>query len=56
MESNFIESFEKLRAAGSVASGALDEVCKIIKPGISTNQIDNLFLKKIYSHQIVLHA
>ena len=42
MESNIIESFEKLRAAGSVASGALDEVCKIIKPGISTNQIDNL--------------
>ena len=42
MESNFIESFEKLRVAGSVASGALDEVYKIIKPGISTNQIDSL--------------
>ena len=42
MESNFIESFEKLRVAGSVASGALDEVYQIIKPGISTNQIDSL--------------
>ena len=32
------QSFEKVREAGSVASGALDEVYKIIKPGISTNK------------------
>ena len=36
------ESFEKVREAGSVASGALDEVYKIIKPGISTDKIDNI--------------
>ena len=36
------QSFEKVREAGSVASGALDEVYKIIKPGISTDKIDNI--------------
>ena len=51
MESNFIESFEKLRVAGSVASGALDEVYKIIKPGISTNQIDSLCYEYINDNQ-----
>ena len=30
----FEESFEKTRLAGSIASGALDEVKKIIKPGL----------------------
>ena len=42
MNSNFKEAFEKTRIAGSIASGALDEVAKIIKPGISTDQIDSL--------------
>ena len=36
------ESFEKVREAGSVASGALDEVYKIVKPGVSTDKIDNI--------------
>ena len=42
MNKDFKEAFEKTRIAGSVASGALDEVSKIIKPGISTDQIDKL--------------
>ncbi len=42
MNKNFKEAFEKTRIAGSIASGALDEVTKIIKPGISTGQIDKL--------------
>jgi methionyl aminopeptidase len=42
MNKNFKEAFEKTRIAGSVASGALDEVSKIIKPGISTDRIDKL--------------
>ena len=37
-----IENFEKLRKAGSIASGALDEVSKVIKPGISTNLLDKI--------------
>jgi methionyl aminopeptidase len=36
------ESFNGTRAAGMIAAGALDVVAKIIKPGVTTNQIDNL--------------
>ena len=36
------ESFEKTKIAGSIAAGALDEVQKIIEPGISTNKIDKI--------------
>tara|TARA_B100001093_G_scaffold462764_1_gene478286 strand:- start:1148 stop:1888 length:741 start_codon:yes stop_codon:yes gene_type:complete len=42
MNTNFKEAFEKTRIAGSIASGALDQVAKIIKPGITTAQIDTL--------------
>ena len=42
MTKNTLESFEKTRLAGSIASSALDEVAKLIKPGITTNQIDDL--------------
>ena len=44
------ESFEKTRVAGSVASGALDEVNKIIRPGITTAEIDNLCYEFINDH------
>ena len=33
------ESFEKTRIAGSIAASTLDEVAKIIKPGIATDEI-----------------
>ena len=42
MYTNFKEAFEKTRIAGSIASGALDEVAKIIKPGVATNRIDKV--------------
>ena len=42
MTYDFKESFEKTRVAGSIAAGALDEVEKIIKPGISTDVIDKI--------------
>ena len=44
------ESFEKTRIAGSIASKALDEVTKIIKPGISTDKIDNICYEFINDH------
>ncbi|MDA9623908.1 type I methionyl aminopeptidase [Pelagibacteraceae bacterium] len=47
MTKNTLESFEKTRLAGSIASGALDEVANLIKPGITTNQIDDLCYKFI---------
>ncbi len=42
MSDNYKESFEKTKKAGEIAAGALDEVAKIIKPGIQTNTIDKL--------------
>ena len=42
MSNDIQEAFEGTRAAGIIAAGALDEVAKIIKPGITTNQIDAL--------------
>ena len=45
-----IESFEKTKIAGSIASGALDEVNNIIKPGLSTLEIDKLCYEYINDH------
>ena len=42
MNAKFKESFEKTRIAGSIASGALDEVAKITQPGVTTEEIDKL--------------
>ena len=44
------EAFEKTKIAGSIAAEALDEVNKIIKPGISTDQIDKLCYEYINDH------
>ena len=42
MSEDILEAFEGTRAAGIIAAGALDEVAKFVKPGITTSQIDNL--------------
>ncbi len=42
MTDKMFEAFDGTRKAGSIASGALDEVAKIIKPGIKTDEIDKL--------------
>ena len=42
MKDSYKEAFEKTRKAGEIAAGALDEVAKIIKPGIRTDTIDKL--------------
>ena len=42
MNENYKEAFEKTKKAGEIAAGALDEVAKIIKPGIQTDKIDKL--------------
>ena len=51
MKDNYKESFEKTKIAGSIAAGALDEIDKIIKPGISTNKIDNICYEFINDHK-----
>ena len=50
MIENYKISFEKTRIAGRIAAGALEEVAKIIKPGIRTDQIDNLCYEYINDH------
>ena len=45
------ESFEKTKVAGSIAAGALDEVNNIIKPGVSTLEIDKLCYEYINDHK-----
>lgn len=42
MINNIEEAFEKTRISSSIASSALDEITSIIKPGVSTNQIDRM--------------
>ena len=51
MDNNFREAFKKTKIAGSIASGALDEVNKIIKPGISTGEIDKICYEYINDHK-----
>ena len=51
MIKNFEESFEKTKIAGSIAAGALNEVGKIVKPGISTDKIDKVCYEYINDHK-----
>ena len=59
MSEDIQEAFNKTRIAGTIASGALDEVTKIIKPGIK--QINKHYLyyknekakKEDFKHVIV---
>ena len=50
MSMDIKESFEKTRIAGSIAAGALDEVVKIIKPGVTTSEIDSFCYEFINDH------
>ena len=51
MNNSYKESFEKSRIAGSIAAGALNEVAKIIKPGITTNSIDEVCYEFLNDHK-----
>ena len=42
MSDNYKEKFEKMRIAGKLASQTLDMLTGFIKPGITTDKIDNL--------------
>ena len=44
------EVFEKMRVAGAIAAGALDEVAKIAIPGTRTDKIDKLCYEFINDH------
>ena len=42
MNNNYKESFERIRAAGTLAARALDEVTSFVKPGVTTNELDRI--------------
>ena len=50
MNKDIKEAFEKTRAAGIIAAGALDQVSKIAKPGLKTDEIDKLCYEYINDH------
>ena len=51
MTKDFKEAFEKTKIAGNIAAGALDEISKIIRPGISTDEIDKISYEYINDHK-----
>ena len=50
MDKDYSEAFEKTRAAGKIAAGALEEVAKIARPGTLTEEIDKLCYEFINDH------
>ncbi len=50
MSDNFRENFEKSKIAGEIAAKTLDEVSKIIRPGVRTDEIDKLCYEFINDH------
>ena len=51
MNEEILESFEKTRIAGAIASGALDELNNFIKPGITTEKIDQICYEYINDNE-----
>ncbi len=51
MTPKFREAFKKTKIAGAIAAGALDEIEKIIKPGVSTDKIDKICYDFINDHK-----
>ncbi len=50
MNEEILKSFEGTRKAGAIASGVLDELNTIIKPGITTESIDRICYEYINDH------
>ena len=42
MKNDYRVNFEKIKLAGELAAGALDEVTSYVKPGITTNELDKI--------------
>ena len=47
----FKEAFEKTKIAGNIAAGALNQIERIIKPGVSTNELDKICYEYINDHK-----
>ena len=44
MSSNYKESFEHIRIAGTLAANTLDEITSYVVPGVTTSKIDKICL------------
>ena len=42
MSSNYKESFEHIRIAGTLAANTLDEITSYVVPGVTTSKIDKI--------------
>ena len=42
MKNKYKEAFELIKIAGSLAAETLDEITSYVKPGVSTNELDNI--------------
>ena len=50
MKNNYKESFEQIRIAGTLAAETLDEVTSYVRPGVTTEKLDNIcyeFIKDV---------
>ena len=48
--SNYFEKFKKMRVAGKLASNTLDMITDYVKPGVSTDKLDQLCYEYIKDH------
>ena len=61
MSEDIKEAFEKTKIAGAIAAGALDQLSELIKPGITTDEIDKVCYEyisdfKAYSAPLYIQA
>ena len=56
MKDKILEAFEGTRKAGAIASGALDQVAKIVKPGIriSLRQFTSIYNNTQRDHLFII--
>ena len=47
------EAFEGMRRAGQLASRALDTLVEHVKPGVTTEQLDDLVVEFAYNHDAI---
>ena len=58
---DYFEKFEKMRVAGNLAARTLDMLTDNIKPGVTTDFVDNqaliilIFLSILISFELILH-
>ena len=55
MNSNYKESFEHAKIAGSLAADTLDEITSFVVPGVTTDKLDKICYEFIRDKGGILH-